>query len=70
MIRTIPTVKLDLAVLIREALVRTSEETAAKMVAAHRDGRSICLTLTERENQNKVEWQVLLDEIEPGPEMH
>jgi hypothetical protein len=62
--------KLELAVLIREALIRTSEETAARMVAAHRDGRSICLTLTERGNQNKVEWQMLADEIEPGGKMH
>jgi len=64
------TAKLELAGLIREALVRTSEETAVRMLAAHRDGRSICLTLTEREHQNKVEWNVLADEIESGAETH
>jgi ATP-dependent Clp protease adapter protein ClpS len=62
--------KLELAVLIREALVRTPEELAARMVAAHRNGRSICLTLTEKEHQNKVEWNSLADEIEPGGETH
>jgi ATP-dependent Clp protease adapter protein ClpS len=67
---TMPAAKLDLAVLIREALVRTSEDTAVRMVAAHRDGRTICLTLTEKENQNKVEWQMLADETEPGLETH
>jgi ATP-dependent Clp protease adapter protein ClpS len=66
MIRTIPVVKLDFAVIIREALVRTSEDTAVRIMAAHRDGRSVCLTLTEREIHNKVEWNVLADEIEPG----
>lgn len=60
----------ELAVIIQEALQRTSEDTALRMMAAYRKGRTVCLGLTQKDPDiRQVEWNVLApDEIPPGAE--
>ena len=59
-----------LEAIVVEAVQRTSEETAVRMMEAYRRGRTVCLMLTEGESyQTKVEWVVLApDELESGGE--
>jgi ATP-dependent Clp protease adapter protein ClpS len=46
--------------LVREAFRRTTEETAVRMMEAHRRGRTICLLMTEAPDQaNTVAWRIL-----------
>ena len=63
--------KQQLEAIVREALQVTSEETAVRMMEAHRKGRTVCLMITRSEQaenyQTKVEWAVLAPgEIAPG----
>jgi len=55
--------RLELAIIIREALQRTSETTAASMMESYRRGRTVCLNLTQTERpesyDRNVEWTVL-----------
>jgi ATP-dependent Clp protease adapter protein ClpS len=60
-----------LAGIVQEALQRTPEETALRMMTAHREGRTICLMITQKDQgENSTiscEWVVLPpDEITPS----
>jgi hypothetical protein len=62
--------KNQLEAIVQDALQRTLEETAVKMMGAYRRGRTICLMMTEdaeRSYQTKVGWEVFApEEIAPG----
>lgn len=63
----------QLEIIVREALIRTSEETAVRMMEKYRKGRTICVSLTQTEHADSydrnVEWNVLApDEIAPSAE--